>query len=309
VKHWIPDQRTELFFRRLSDAAVVVFGLWCAFLVILAPQEPSLVPVRAAVCLAPGSLLLLFESLLRRRPHSRWLWIARYATPLLFLTFFFRLTGQVNPFFELGRFDEVIIKLDGFIFGDPYLSMHFQETSPFSSPVFGEFMCLSYVAYFFFLPVFGGILIVRGLWRQPGPSALCSWYVSCVVLTYYLHYFAFFLFPVAGPAFHLDKGIALDPGFVINRLHHAIVSRGDVPGGCFPSSHVAVALIHTFIARRLGWPLLTVICTVITVSICFSIVYTRAHYATDAPAGLLSGLLCWLLWRAVERAAARFTSR
>jgi membrane-associated phospholipid phosphatase len=165
-------------------------------------------------------------------------------------------------------------------------------------------MSLSYVAYFLFMPVFGGILIISGIWRRPGPKLMCAWYVCCVLVTYYLHYLVFFLFPVQGPAFHFDAGIALDPGFVINRFHQMIVSRGDVPGGCFPSSHVAVALLHALIAWRLRWRWLCAISAVITVSICLSIVYTRTHYAVDAVAGLISAVLCWFLIAKINRMAA-----
>lgn len=313
-----PGLSKERFLRRFSDGMVLAFGVFSAILVLASPQDRPLVPLRFIACLCPAAILSLVTLSLRSFPASKILWIARYATPLFFFAFYFRLTGQISPFFPLGHFDHLIARLDGILFGDPFLSMRFQETRPFSSPAFGELMCLSYVAYFTFMPVFGGILIASAQWRRPGPSAVCAWYVACVVLTYYLHYIAFFLFPVAGPAFHgifplaapalgFDSGIKLDPGFVVNRFHHLIVSRGDVPGGCFPSSHVAIALLHALVAFRMRWPWLCGISAAIAVSICFSIVYTRTHYAADAVGGLISGLLCWFLLNAIERRAPTAT--
>ncbi len=299
------DRETERRLRRFFDGLVVCFGLLCAVLVVISSQDRHLVVVRVIVCFLPATLLHVTAVLLRHRPFSRFLWISRYAIPLFFLAFFFRLTGQIAPFFPLGTFDAWIVQLDGLLFGDPQLSVNFQSVAPLSSPIFGEYMCFAYVAYFFFMPVFGGILIVSGVWKQPGPKRVCAWYIMTVLVTFYLHYMVFFLFPVQGPAFHFDAGIALDPGLLINRFHHMIVSRGDVPGGCFPSSHVAIALVHALIAWRLRWRWLCAISAAITVSICFSIVYTRTHYAADAVAGLISGILCWFLTRKIETVLAR----
>ena len=295
----------ERFWRRLYDSLVLGFGLFCVVLVLIAPADRHLVPYRVIMCLLPAAVLLAADLLLRRFPDSGFLWFARYATPLFFFAFYFRLTGQIDPFFPLGHFDELIIKLDGMLFGDPRLSMNFQTMRFFAHPLFGEVMCFAYVAYFLFMPVFGGILIIGSLRGKPGPSTRCAWYVACVVVTYYLHYFVFFLFPVQGPAFTFATGIARDPGYVISWFHHLVVSRGDVPGGCFPSSHVAIAFLHALIARRLHWRKLYVISSVITVGICFSIVYTRTHYAADAVAGLISAAGCWLLLKQIERLANR----
>ena len=304
----VPDLDHEPFYRHFTDWLVLGFGLLCAVFVVISPEDRHLIPYRIVMCLVPAAAMQLAALLLRRFPGSRLLWVLRYAAPFLFLAFFFRLTGQIAPFFPLGHFDPWIVTLDGFFFGDPHVSIHFQETWPFSHPVFGEVMCLSYLAYFFFIPVFGGILAVRAVRRSPGPSALLAWYAGCVVLTYYLHYLVFFLFPVKGPVFHLASGIAQDPGYVVNRLHHLLVSNGDVPGGCFPSSHVAIAFLHAFIAARLGWRWLCAVSWVIALSICLSIVYTMAHYATDAPAGLLSAWLCWVAFGRVSRLARKKNS-
>ncbi len=261
--------RTESFFSRFYHCLVAGFGLLIVVLIALAPQEGRF--LRMIQALLPAAGLGLVALLLKRAPASRPLWILRYVLPFVFLTFYFRLSGQIEPFFPLGRFDELVMRLDGILFGDPLVSMHFQETPPFSNPFFGEFMCAAYVIYYLFIPVFGGILIVGAVWRRPGPSPICAWYVSCVLLTYFLHYFVFFLFPVEGPAFHIEGKVTLDPGFVVNHLHHLIVSTADVPGGCFPSSHVAIAFFHGFVARRLGWRRLEAISFAITAAICFSI--------------------------------------
>ena len=69
----------------------------------------------------------------------------------------------------------------------------------------------------------------------------------------------------------------------------------------FPSSHVGVTFVVMLLAwhfklRKLFWALLP-----FAVLMFFSTVYIFAHYAIDALAGLLSGLLCWILLLTVSR--------
>ena len=63
---------------------------------------------------------------------------------------------------------------------------------------------------------------------------------------------------------------------------------------------MAVALLHVFIAHRLGWGRLMIASAVITCGICLSIVYTRTHYAADALGGLLSAVACWYIVKGIE---------
>jgi membrane-associated phospholipid phosphatase len=293
----------EGFWRRACERTMIAFSLLCAALIIASPQDRELVPVRLAVCAGPLLVIGLAAALLARSPASRVLWALRYVGPVLFLPFFFRLTGQIAPFFPLGYFDGGIMALDRRIFGDACASLRFQTIGPFASPCFGELMCLSYLAYYIFMPLYGGILIVTRLGR--GPSPALAWYIACCAIAYVAHYVVFFLFPVEGPAFHLAGGVAQDPGFFFNRLHHLLVARGDVPGGCFPSSHVSIALLHVFIATRLGWRRIRILAALITLGVCFAIVYTQAHYATDALGGLCSGVFAWYFLAWLERRGAR----
>ena len=127
----------EKFHRRLSDAAVLSFGLLCAVLVIVSQEDRHSIPYRIFMCLCPSLTILTASFLLRRYPYSRLLWILRYTAPLFFLTFFFRLTGQITPFFPLGHFDALINNLDTLLFGEAQISMNFQHMRFFSSPLFG----------------------------------------------------------------------------------------------------------------------------------------------------------------------------
>ncbi|NMD35047.1 MAG: hypothetical protein GYA73_04110, partial [Planctomycetes bacterium] len=198
------EARRERFWRTLCERAVFVFALICMVFVLMAPQDRHLIPGRLALCLAPTAATALVAALQSRFPASWLLWTLRYFACLFFLPFFFRLTGQIAPLFPLGHFDDAIMAVDGLLLGDPRASLRFQEIWP--HPLFGEFMCLAYLAYYLFLPFCGIVLVLTRLRRNPGPSADVAWYAACCALAYMLHYLAFFLFPVAGPAFHLAGG-------------------------------------------------------------------------------------------------------
>ncbi len=301
------DARRERFWLVLCERAVFAFALVCIGFILISPQDRHLIPQRIIFCLCPSAIAVLASRLQSRFPSSWLLWAVRYLACLFFLPFFFRLTGQIAPLFPLGRFDDWIMTLDRLLLGDLHASLRFQEIWP--HPLFGELMCLSYLAYYLFVPLYAVVLIVTRLRRNPGPSADVAWYAACCALAYMLHYLAFFLLPVEGPAFHLAGGVTRDPGYALSALHHFVVSGGDVPGGGFPSSHVSIALLHAFIAARFGWRRLCVLAAAVTAAICAATVYTQAHYVADAIGGLASGALVWLLLTGIENARRRRASR
>ncbi len=296
---------TEQFYRRIYDISVCVFGGFCLILVWIAGGDPALVAGRTFMCIAPVAGIFVAGALLRRFPASPVLWTVRYSLPLFFLTFYFRLTGQIFPFLPEGFFDDTLVSLEKLMFGDPKLGLHLRTFRFFSSPLVGEVMCLVYLLYYAFLPVFGGRLIIRELWRKRGPSDVVAWYVVMVAVSYFLHYSFFFLFPAQGPAFYFVGEVEKDPGFLVSQLHHFVVSHFDVRGGAFPSSHVSIALLHVFIAAHLKWRNLCIASIVVTAGICLATVYTQAHYAVDSAAGLVSGFLCWIVLSRIFSASGK----
>ena len=69
-----------------------------------------------------------------------------------------------------------------------------------------------------------------------------------------------------------------------------VIYHLDTPGGAFPSSHVAAAVVCVLMAARryplLGWAFVP-FCT----SLIASTVYCRYHYAVDAVAGIFAAVV------------------
>jgi membrane-associated phospholipid phosphatase len=117
-------------------------------------------------------------------------------------------------------------------------------------------------------------------------------------------YALFWLFPVVGPHYwfapHL--GPQLYQGYLFNHLLFLFTSRGEVQAGAFPSSHIAVALLLTLQSRTIAPRLFPFMATV-TALLCPAVVYLRAHYVVDVPAGILIGIAFAIIAKHVPLAA------
>ena len=222
--------------------------------------------------------------------------------------------------FELNRIfpnlDHVFASWEQAVFGcQPALL--FSKT--FSHAVFSELMCLGYWSYYPLMT----IVLVGVFFTQPKQFERA---VFIVIGSFFIHYVIFILLPVAGPQFYYEavgtdkiaQGIfpnlhdyfnqhqvrMICPGYkdgIFYALVESAHQAGERPVAAFPSSHVGVTFVVMLLAwhfklRKLFWALLP-----FAVLMFFSTVYIFAHYAIDALAGLLSGLLCWILLLTVSK--------
>jgi membrane-associated phospholipid phosphatase len=151
-------------------------------------------------------------------------------------------------------------------------------------PAFSSLMHLGYLSYYVVLA--GAPL---GLWltgRRDGARRVHL----LMMVTFYVCYAIFLVFPVAGPRYVLplvDNAAARTP---VARLTHALVAGGSAWGTAFPSSHVAVSLVASVAALR-QWRALGSVLLVATALLAFGTVYGQFHYAVDALAGVAIGAL------------------
>jgi membrane-associated phospholipid phosphatase len=123
--------------------------------------------------------------------------------------------------------------------------------------------------------------------------------VTAISATYGLCFVVFLLYPVAGPNYEFPRP---SPEFLDNPAAHLVYSllqRGSSYGAAFPSSHVAAALTAALVAFR-GSRLLGTILLVPAAILPVAVVYTQMHYAMDALAGVIVGVLVFLAGRAME---------
>ena len=107
-----------------------------------------------------------------------------------------------------------------------------------------------------------------------------------MMLTFYLCYAAFLLFPVAGPRYLFPQANNAATAVLPARLTQRLLDGHAAWGTAFPSSHVAVSLVAAAAAMR-EWPAFGLGLVVLAVLLSFATVYGQFHYASDAIAGSL----------------------
>ena len=153
-----------------------------------------------------------------------------------------------------------------------------------------ELFCFAYLAYYFFTPVVG----LTALFSAGYEAA--ERIILAVTATFLLFYALFWLFahrgaPLLVPAPRRGRRplrrLRLQP-----RACSSSPRGGEIRGGAFPSSHIAVAVLFTLWARREVRPLFPPLAAV-TALMLPAVVYLRAHYLLDVPAGLAAGFLAY----------------
>jgi membrane-associated phospholipid phosphatase len=247
--------------------------------------QPRCLPQLVVNLLVVGFVLVFAHASARTR--SPFLVLLRPAyVPILFW-YFYHQTSIIWPLLHDAPFDARIVALDQQIFGTN-ASLAFQESLP--SRALGEIFSLAYFAYYLFMPaVFLAALVQRGYCAaERAVFDVSACFFSCYVF--------FWLFPTVSPHFWFppNTGPQLYPGYVFNHALFFVTSRGEIPVGAFPSSHIAVAVLLTLWARC-ELPRLFPILGAVTVVMGPAVVYLRAHYVVDVLAGILVGVLFWRL--------------
>jgi membrane-associated phospholipid phosphatase len=159
----------------------------------------------------------------------------------------------------------------------------------------------AYVAYvsYYFLPV-GVALAVRSRRREAYEPS-----VFAIVLTFYLSYLGYFLFPASGPRVPQAEEAAVVGGGAVSEAIRAFLRVAErTPLDAFPSGHTAVSLVSAAVGAR-ALPRLGPALLAWAAAIVFTTVYVHVHYATDVLAGALLGAVALAATPAVSRAVSR----
>ncbi len=209
----------------------------------------------------------------------------RHWYPHLFFLFCFEELGYLVHLVYPGWFDAKLIAFDYWLTGvHPVVWLE-----RFSNPALNDFMQFTYITYFLYLLVLGGVLYVQRDWKA-------YWAVMTYsAVGYVVGYVISILLPIQSP-WHAMAGAwqgELKGGFftaLINWIEH----YGRVRGAAFPSEHVAGAIAALWGAwrhrRRLFWVFLPLV-----FFMCISTVYGRYHYVADVFGGIVTGTLGYWL--------------
>lgn len=230
--------------------------------------------------------------------------LARVLAQVGLLAWWYPDTYELNRI--LPNLDHHFIAAEQAIFGcQP--SIEFAAACPW--PVVSELMSLGYVSYYPMMV----LVCLFFFFQRYKEFERCAF---IILASFFIYYVVFIFVPVAGPTFYI-KAVGMDsvmhgvfpalgdyfnthnaclptPGYtdgVFYDLVEVAKEAGERPTAAFPSSHVGVATVCMMLAWHSGNRRLLLFLLPFYVLLCFSTVYIQAHYAIDAIAGLVSGLL------------------
>lgn len=233
----------------------------------------------------------------------------RVLVQMAFLGWWYPDTYEMNR--ALPNLDHVFAGWEQSLFGcQP--SLLFSQKVPYGC--FSELMCLGYVSYFPLML----ITYIYYFFRRYKEFQLTAF---VMLASFFAYYVVFVLLPVTGPQFYylavgtekIAAGIFPNlgdwflthsermaaPGWTDGFWYHMLDlthDAGERPTAAFPSSHVGVTTVVMLLALRTRSKGLIFTILPFYILMCLSTVYIYAHYAIDAIAGLLSGVLLYFLF-------------
>ena len=234
--------------------------------------------------------------------------LARIVAQMAFLGWWYPDTYELNRL--LPNLDHVFAQWEQNLFGcQP--SLLFSQVVPYGW--FSELMCMGYVSYF---PLIVTVTLYY-FFKRYKEFQLATF---VILVSFFVYYFIFILLPVTGPQFYYlaagtDKIAAgifphlgdwflthsermAAPGWKEGFFYHLLDiahDAGERPTAAFPSSHVGVTTVLMMLALRTRSSRLIFGMLPFYLLMCLSTVYIYAHYAIDAIAGLITGILLYYI--------------
>jgi membrane-associated phospholipid phosphatase len=223
-------------------------------------------------------LFIVLIAHLNKKYPSRLILFIRNLYPLILLSFFYAETGYMKNIVISNDLDVYFSGIDQAIWG-------FQPSLQFSKAMsqgwFNEVMNISYFSYYLITAVICVVLYVNKKELSYKP-------IFMVVFSFYMYYIVFDVLPVTGPQYYFDTMTKEPtPPYFFGKIMRYLLLEYEKPTGAFPSSHVGLALILSYVAfknqKNMFYASLPFV-----IGICFATVYLKAHYAIDVLGALVT---------------------
>ncbi len=234
---------------------------------------------------------------------------ARIVVQMALLGWWYPDTYELNRL--LPNLDHVFATAEQSIFGcQPALL--FCEKMPW--PVVSELMDMGYASYY---PMIVLAAVYYFIWKY----AEFQRATFVILASFFAYYIIFDLIPVTGPTFYY-KAVGLDnitagifpnvgdwfnshteclpsPGYTDGLFYQLVEdakAAGERPTAAFPSSHVGISTVIMLLVWHTRNRRLFLCMLPFYFFLCMATVYIQAHYAVDALAGFVSGILFYFLF-------------
>jgi len=293
----------------LPFEGIMILYLMATLLLILLlfSRIPNAVPMiwgRARVLAITVALWGVYRML-----PCRFMILVRAVVQFALLSWWYPDTYELNR--ALPNLDHVFASLEQSIFSCQPALLFSQY---FDSGFFSELMCLGYSCYY---PMMVVVAFFYALYRKQEFERM----MTILMGAFFLHYVIFVLVPVTGPQYYfcavgedqIAAGVLPNlhdyfkfhqeclpcPGYKDGFFYHLVETAhasGERPTAAFPSSHVGICVILLLLAWHSRCKALFYTLIPFAVLLFFSTVYIKAHYAVDAFAGLISGVVVYALF-------------
>jgi membrane-associated phospholipid phosphatase len=253
------------------------FFVFVTVLIIIFNEDDAINPYFVAnICALV--FIVAVALILKKRPGFRPLVHLRNWYPAFLVTVPYRELSILIPQIQPRDIDDMLIRLDYFIF-------HVHPTvfiERFELPVLTDVFQIVYCSYYF-LPITLGLVVYL---RRETKDFIHV--IFAILFSFYVTYVGYILFPAVGPRFslyHLQTtalvgyALTLPIREYLNWLEH-------VMRDAFPSGHTMLALVVLFYTWRYEKRLLFVFAPIASLII-ISTIYLRYHYAVDVLAGII----------------------
>ncbi len=203
-----------------------LFWIFTSFMLVF-----SVFAGRFLIALTTGAIMAAAFAIIRLDDafDSEVLRFFRYWYQPITYTFFYETACSLNHVLVPHNLDPFFQHLDHMLFGmQPAVVL--AQAIP-AKPV-AEFMYISYFSYYLLIPILGFSLYC-------GKRRLFPGFLLRVSAVFYVCYAFFVLLPVIGPE---TMGVMPPPGYIFHDIMAFIYKHGEIGGGSFPSSHVALRL-------------------------------------------------------------------
>ncbi len=181
-------------------------------------------------------------------------------------------------------------------------------------PVVSELMDMGYASYY---PMIVLAAVYYFVWKYVEFQKAAF----VILASFFAYYIIFDLIPVTGPTFYY-KAVGLDniatgifpnvgdwfnthteclpsPGYTDGLFYQLVEdakAAGERPTAAFPSSHVGISTVIMLLVWHTRNRRLLLCMVPFYLFLCMATVYIQAHYAVDALAGLVSGILFYFIF-------------
>lgn len=295
VRKFLAVEKLNLLYNLLTTILIIIF-----YERLANPQQMLI----GRFAILAGTFTLIYAYTKYPSPLMRFV---RLVGQMALLSYWYPDTFDFNRIFP--NLDHLFAGADIALFGCQPALMFEQLCSGF---FWREAFNLGYWSYY---PMIAAVTLWY-FFKQQREVERCTF---IIIASFYLYYFIYIFLPVAGPQFYFpvigDIAAASGPypeignyfdihpqitiaqegkGGLFTSLVSMAQSSGERPTAAFPSSHIGISTVLMLLALR-SKRSLALILMPFYLLLCCATVYIKAHYLVDAIAGLISGVLFYIL--------------